>query len=85
MDILELIWDNLVDIILGILLIKNTAGRNAKKQAKYEEATAENKVTEKRNRLNKLRNEDKELEQKLKSNLNEEIKLEKELGENGQA
>ncbi len=81
-EILELIWENLVDIVVGIMLIKNTTKRSAKKEANFEEKKAEASITEKKKRLEKLRAEDKQCEEKLKSNLNEEIKLEKELGEN---
>lgn len=81
MEILELVWENLVDIILGILLIKNTAGRSAKKQAKFEEKTAESKIVEKRKRLNFLREDDKKHLEAIKNNQNEELKLEKELND----
>ena len=81
-EILELIWENLVDIIVGVFLIKNTAKRSAKKEAKFKEATEESRTTEKRKRLQKLRQEDNEMAEKMKTNLIEEKKLEKELGEN---
>ena len=84
MAILELIWENIVDIVVGIFLIKNTTKLSAKKQANFEEKTEESKIEAKRKRLEFLRNKDKEYEEGLKNNLQEEAKLEKELGENGQ-
>ena len=81
-EILELIWENLIDIVVGIFLIKNTTKRKARKEAEFEERKNEEGIELKRKRLQRLRDEDKEMTSKIKSNLAEEIKLEKELGEN---
>ena len=81
-EILELIWENLIDIVVGIFLIKNTTKRKAKKEAEFEERKNEEGIELKRKRLQRLRNEDQEMTAKMKTNLAEEIKLEKELGEN---
>lgn len=87
MELWQTITENIVEILTSISIIVTIVMRSAKqkspeKQAEWEERTAERRIEQKRKRLYRLRNDDEEMTARMKSNLAEEIKLEKELGEN---
>ena len=86
------VWAMIEEVAMGILstvgviiavVMRSAKPKSPEKQAKWEEETAHKRIEQKQKRLDKLRKEDEECQNKILKNLKEETILEKELGENG--
>ena len=82
------LWNAIQEIAMGVLstvgviiaiICRSAKPKSPDKQAKWEEETKIKRREHKENRLAKLRQEDEDYKQKMLKNLQEEIKLEKEL------
>lgn len=83
------LWNAIQEIAMGVLstvgviiaiICRSAKPKSPDKQAKWEEETKIKRREQKENRLAKLRQEDEDYKQKMLKNLQEEIELEKELG-----